>query len=132
MARVNGRRLRATRLRGEICFMLPAGARTVELHAPAAGASDTCAALDDQRILGVALTAVTLTAGRAVTKIDLTDTAHAGLYPPADGAVWTNGSATLALPPFTGPALLTVRTAAAVRRFARPAPATEARFTASA
>jgi hypothetical protein len=131
-ARVNGRRLRATRLNGDICFMLPAGARTVELHAPAAGASDTSAVLGDQRLLGVALTAVTLTAGRAVTAIDLTDPAHTGLYEPADQAVWTNGAATLALPPFAGAALLTVRTATAVPRFALTATAADERFIISA
>jgi hypothetical protein len=128
--RAGGRRLRPLMMNGRTLYPLPPGATTVEILSPAGPAWAARAdrgAQPDERLLGLAVTAVRLVTNGAARPLDLADPAHAGLYP-AEGAVWwTNGHAGLQLPAFNGAALVEIEIVNAVPRFEAPpcAPALE-------
>jgi hypothetical protein len=104
--------------RGQMWYVaLPAGTASIELSSPAVTAWYSRAARQDERRLGVALGAAALVTGRCKIALDLSDSAHEGVYEPADGAFWTDGAARLRLPACTGPAVLELKVIAAVRRF---------------
>jgi hypothetical protein len=118
---VNGRRLRPVAARGTRVYALPPNAEYVEIRSASALAFETSTGtIVDARRLGVALASVSLSMGQLTSAVDLEDQVHHGLYPAADGAVWTNGCARIYLKRLVGAGLLKVTAVAAVPRFRAP------------
>jgi hypothetical protein len=92
----------------ELLFVLPSGASHVELVSSVGVPAETSAAPGDRRVLGVAVTGLALVVGGKRIDIALDDPAHSGFYAMEDGHRWTNGAATIALPAYTGRAVLEV------------------------
>jgi hypothetical protein len=101
-------------------YALPPDTEMVELRSPIGFAGQTGPQITDERPLGVALRRVSLTIAGRVLPIDLSG-GHAGLYPPAAGACWTDGAARLHLTRCPGTALLRIELAGHVDRLLRPA-----------
>jgi len=101
-------------------YVLPAGTSCVEIRSPSARAYETSdAEIIDGRRLGIALAAVTLTVGRVTSTLDLSAPSHEGLYPAAEGAVWTDGCARLNLAPLSAAGVLKFSVVTSVGRFIR-------------
>jgi hypothetical protein len=115
-ARAGARRLRPLPQPGWH-FALPPALATIELLSPTACPAELAAGPADPRTLGAALASVTLHTPRRAIPIDLAARQHTGLYECEPTLCWTNGHATLALPPYAGPALLAIRLAGAVERW---------------
>jgi len=99
----------APEMRGrEMSFLLPAGAARVELISSVGVPAETSAEPGDRRVLGVAVTGLALVAGGRRMVIPLEDPAHTGFHAMEAGHRWTNGSASIALPAYTGRAVLEV------------------------
>jgi len=71
----------------------------------------------DRRRLGVAVTALRLLTGAGPVEITLDDPAHRGFHDPEGAHRWTNGSARVALPLYTGQAVLEVHVLGQVARW---------------
>jgi hypothetical protein len=106
----------------EILFVLPANARDVALLSSAGVPAETCADPSDRRLLGAAITGLTLIAGGKRTMIDLNG-AYAGFHDAEPGQRWTNGNAVITLPAHTGRAILKVTLAGQATRWLAPAAA---------
>jgi hypothetical protein len=92
--------------------MLPGGLRVLHLHSRTAVAGQQIEGSDDFRRLGVAVLQVTLDD----TDLRLEDgRLMAGWHPPEHNLRWTDGSASLVLPPTRRPIRLRVRTAPMLR-----------------
>ena len=89
-------------------FTLPAGATAAELHSATGVPAEMLADPSDRRVLGVSVAALVLVANGQRTQISLDDAAHHGFYPMATDHRWTNGQARIALPAYTGEAVLEV------------------------
>jgi hypothetical protein len=104
----------------QLLFVLPANARDVALRSAAGVPAETCADPSDRRILGAAITGLTLIAGGKRTEIDLNGP-HAGFHDAEPGQRWTNGNAMIKLPAYTGRAILEVKLAGQATRWQAPA-----------
>jgi len=93
---------------GDLLFVLPAGVREVQLLSgtgvPAEISADPC----DRRVLGVAVAGLALIAGGERLGIRLDDAAHEGFHDMEAGHRWTKGAARIALPAYSGRAVLEV------------------------
>jgi hypothetical protein len=116
-ARAATRRLRPLPHPHAYQFALPPALTHIELLSPAARPTDLSASPADPRTLGAALASVTLQTPTHAFPINLADQTHTGLYDCEPTLCWTNGHATLTLPPYRSPALLAVRLAGAVERW---------------
>jgi hypothetical protein len=92
----------------ELLFVLPGKADSVELVSSTGVPAETSAQPGDRRSLGVAITGLALIAGGKRMVISLDDPAHTGFYEMENGHRWTNGVARVALPAYTGRAVLEV------------------------
>jgi len=101
-------------------FTLPAGATAAELHSATGVPAETLADPSDRRVLGVSVAALVLVANGKRTAIALDDAAHQGFYPMATDHRWTNGQARIALPAYTGEAVLEVTLNGQATRWAQP------------
>jgi hypothetical protein len=111
-----GRRLRPMR---DGLYVLPPGLASVVLRSAPFYAGETTSALADKRRLGTALRGARLLCGVQVLPIDLGGSRHRGMYRAAEGTVWTDGNATLALPAYRGTAMLQIDMAEAPARLMR-------------
>jgi hypothetical protein len=107
-ARVAGQVVTPEIVGEELLFVLPSGADSVELVSSAGVPAETSAQPGDRRVLGVAVTGLALVAGGKRMVISLEDPAHTGFYGMENGHRWTNGAARVALPVYTGRAVLEV------------------------
>jgi hypothetical protein len=107
-ARVAGTVIEPMLMDGELLFLLPGGATSVELVSSVGVPAETSAAPGDRRALGVAITGLALVAGGKRTVIALEDKQHSGFYEMEAGHRWTNGAARIALPAYAGRAVLEV------------------------
>jgi hypothetical protein len=98
---------------------------SVELLSSTGVPAHTGADPDDSRRLGVAVTRLTLLTGDGAIEIALDDPAHRGFHDPEGAHRWTNGAARIALPAYTGRAILEVSVKGHAARWA-PAPKTSA------
>jgi autotransporter passenger strand-loop-strand repeat protein len=87
---------------------VPAGTRQVELQCPAAAPVEISAALRDVRRLGVSISRLALVADGARIEIALDDPGHTGMHEMEADHRWTSGTARIALPEFSGDAVLEV------------------------
>ncbi len=92
--------------------------RAVALLSSVGVPAHTGADPDDQRRLGVAVTGLRLLTGGGPIEIALEDPAHHGFHDPEGTHRWTSGAARIALPRYTGPAVLEVRLLGQVARWA--------------
>jgi hypothetical protein len=92
----------------EMLFVLPNGAESVELVSSVGVPAETSALPGDRRVLGVAVTGLALIVGGKRMVIALDDAAHTGFYEMENGHRWTNGAARIALPAYSGKAVLEV------------------------
>jgi hypothetical protein len=90
----------------ELLFVLPGKADSVELVSSTGVPAETSALPGDRRSLGV---------------ISLDDPAHTGFYEMENGHRWTNGVARVALPAYTGRAVLEVTINGQAARWTRRA-----------
>jgi hypothetical protein len=95
-------------MEGELLFMLPAGAASVDLISATGVPAEISASPDDRRALGLAVTAITLVANGTRHVIALDDDRHEGFYAMESGHRWTNGTTRIALPAYHGQAILEV------------------------
>jgi autotransporter passenger strand-loop-strand repeat protein len=106
-----------------LSFNLVEACDTVELHCEAATPFEMSAAVADERVLGVAITRLTLVTQGERIEIALDAAGHEGFHGVEDGHRWTNGAARIALPAHNGPAVLEVETAGQAVRWSAPAAA---------
>jgi hypothetical protein len=92
----------------ELMFVLPAGTRDIALLSATGVPAELSADPSDRRALGAALTGLALIAGGKRIEIALDDPAHQGFYAIEGGHRWTNGEARIALPAYSGRAVLEV------------------------
>ncbi len=95
-------------IENEFLFVLPPGAKQVELRSATGIPAYVSAEPYDRRALGVAVTSLTLVANGKRHDIPLNDTLHRGFYEPEGTHRWTNGCAQIALPAYYGRAVLEV------------------------
>ena len=93
---------------GELFFVLPAGVRQVQLLSGTGVPAEISADPGDRRVLGVAVAGLALIAGGERHSIKLDDAAHEGFHDMEAGHRWTKGAARIALPPYSGRAVLEV------------------------
>jgi hypothetical protein len=93
---------------GPLQFILPPGTRKVELLSGTGVPAEISTDPRDRRALGVAVTGLALIAGGQRHPIRLDDAAHQGFHDMEPTHRWTNGAARIALPAYTGPAVLEV------------------------
>jgi len=93
---------------GDLLFVLPAGAKEVQLLSGTGVPAEISADPGDRRVLGVAVAGLALIAGGERHDIRLDDTAHEGFHDMEAGHRWTKGAARIALPPYSGRAVLEV------------------------
>jgi hypothetical protein len=105
----------------ELLFVLPGKADSVELVSAVGVPAETSAQPGDRRSLGVAITGLALIAGGRRMVIALDDPAHTGFYEMENGHRWTNGAARVALPAYTGRAVLEVTINGQAARWVRAA-----------
>jgi len=110
----------ASSLPKKMVFALPGPVPAVELLSSAGVPAHVSVSPADHRRLGVAITGVTLIAGGKVLNVNLDDAAHEGFHDMEATQRWTNGMARLALPSFTGPARLEIRTNGQAARWTSP------------
>ncbi len=92
----------------ELMFLLPSGTREIELISATGVPAEISADPTDRRALGAAVTGMALIAGGQRIEIALDDPAHQGFYALEGGHRWTNGHARIALPAYSGRAVLEV------------------------
>jgi hypothetical protein len=105
---------------GELLFVLPAGVNSAALLSGAGVPAELSADPSDRRVLGVDVAALTLIANGKRTKIALDDAAHTGFHDMEGDHRWTNGAARIALPPYSGRAVLEVTINGQAPRWRRP------------
>jgi hypothetical protein len=113
-----------TDLDGELLFVLPAGLKTVALLSGTGVPAELCADPADRRVLGVNIASLVLIANGRRQVIALDDAAHEGFYDMEAGRRWTTGAARIALPAYSGRAVLEVAITGQAPRWlpaARPA-----------
>jgi hypothetical protein len=93
---------------GPLQFILPPGTRKVELLSGAGVPAEISADPRDRRALGVAVTGLALVANGEYLPIKLDDAAHEGFHAMEENHRWTNGAARIALPAYSGRAVLEV------------------------
>ncbi|OYV24421.1 MAG: hypothetical protein B7W99_02405, partial [Rhodospirillales bacterium 20-58-10] len=93
---------------GELLFVLPTNAVSVDLISATGVPAEISASPDDRRALGLAVTAITLVANGTRHVIALDDDRHEGFYAMESGHRWTNGTTRIALPAYHGRAVLEV------------------------
>ncbi len=93
---------------GELLFVLPAGAHEVQLLSGTGVPAEISADPGDRRVLGVAVAGLALIANGLRQSIRLDDIAHEGFHDMEADHRWTNGAARIALPPYSGRAVLEV------------------------
>jgi hypothetical protein len=93
---------------GDLLFVLPAGVAQVQLLSGTGVPAEISADPGDRRVLGVAVAGLALIAGGERHNIRLDDTAHEGFHEMEAGHRWTKGAARIALPPYSGRAVLEV------------------------
>jgi hypothetical protein len=106
---------------GELLFVLPARTRDVHLLSSTGVPAEVCADPDDRRVLGVAVAGLALIAGGVRYNIPLDDAAHEGFYGMEAGHRWTAGAARIALPPYSGRAVLEAAITGQAARWLSPA-----------
>jgi hypothetical protein len=94
---------------------------SIDLLSSAGVPAHTSADPDDRRRLGVAVTAITLHTAGGPIAIALGDPAHTGFHDAEPTHRWTNGAARIALPRYSGPATLEIRTLGQAPRWRLPA-----------
>jgi hypothetical protein len=104
-------------LDGELLFVLPAGAKDVQLLSGTGVPAEVSADPGDRRVLGVAVTGLTLIANGKRQEIPLNDAAHDGFHDMEAGHRWTKGAARISLPPYSGRAVLEVTIHGQARRW---------------
>jgi hypothetical protein len=104
-------------LDGELLFVLPAGARDVQLLSGTGVPAEVSADPGDRRVLGVAVSGLTLIANGKRLEIPLNDAAHDGFHEMEAGHRWTKGAARISLPPYSGRAVLEVNIHGQARRW---------------
>ncbi|HQT65550.1 MAG: hypothetical protein B7Z75_12445 [Acidocella sp. 20-57-95] len=92
----------------EFLFVLPYGAKHVELRSATGVPADISAEPFDRRQLGVAIAKLALVANGQRFDIPLNDAQHEGFYEPEGTHRWTNGCARIALPSYSNMAVLEV------------------------
>jgi hypothetical protein len=102
----------------ELLFVLPADARQVSLRSSTGVPAEILADPSDRRVLGAAITGLSLIAGGKRIPIDLNGP-HAGFHDSEPGQRWTNGNAIIDLPPYAGRAVLEVTLAGQAARWGR-------------
>jgi hypothetical protein len=102
-------------------FLLPSNATSVDLISAVGVPAETSAAPGDRRMLGVAVTSMALISGRKRIIISLQNPAHTGFHEMEDGHRWTNGAARIALPKYSGRAMLEVTINGQASRWAKAA-----------
>jgi hypothetical protein len=93
---------------GDLLFVLPAGAREAQLLSGTGVPAEISADPGDRRVLGVAVAGLALIAGGERHSIPLDDAAHEGFHDFEAGHRWTKGAARIALPAYSGRAVLEV------------------------
>jgi hypothetical protein len=104
----------------ELMFVLPPNAGEVALLSATGVPAEILADPSDRRVLGAAITGLALITGGARIEIALNGP-HRGFHDAEAGHRWTNGHATIALPPYTGRAVLEVTLACQATRWQPPA-----------
>jgi hypothetical protein len=102
---------------GELLFVLPAGAKDVQLLSGTGVPAEVSADPGDRRVLGVAVSGLTLIANGKRMEIALNDAAHDGFHDMEAGHRWTKGAARISLPPYSGRAVLEVTIHGQARRW---------------
>jgi hypothetical protein len=102
----------------ELLFVLPADARQVTLRSSTGVPAELLADPSDRRVLGAAVTGLSLIAGGQRIAIDLNGP-HAGFHDSEPGQRWTNGNALIELPAYSGRAVLEVTLAGQAARWRR-------------
>jgi hypothetical protein len=92
----------------EWLFVLPPAASHAELISSTGVPAEVQADPSDRRRLGVAVTGLSLIANGTCIDIALDDDRHAGFHAVEGGQRWTGGHARIALPAYTGRAVLAV------------------------
>jgi len=98
-------------------FVLPAGTRDVQLVSSTGVPAETSADPRDRRVLGVAVASLALIVGSARRVVRLDDDAHEGFHDTEGGHRWTKGAARIALPSFSGEAVLEVALTGQAKRW---------------
>jgi len=93
---------------GDLLFVLPAGAKEVQLLSGTGVPAEISADPGDRRVLGVAVARMALIAGGVRQQIPIDDAAHEGFHDMEAGHRWTKGAARISLPPYCGRAVLEV------------------------
>jgi len=93
---------------GELLFILPAGLKSIDLLSGTGVPAELCADPSDRRELGVNIASLALIADGKRQFIALDDAAHEGLHGMEAGRRWTKGAARIALPAYSGRAVLEV------------------------
>jgi hypothetical protein len=113
-----------TDIDGELLFVLPAGLKTVALLSGTGVPAEIFADPSDRRVLGVNIAGLALIANGKRQVIALDDATHEGFYGMEAGRRWTAGAARIALPAYSGRAVLEVAITGQAPRWlpaARPA-----------
>ncbi len=97
-----------TEMDGELLFVLPAGLKSVDLLSGTGVPAELSADPSDRRVLGVNVASLMLIANGKRQLIALNDAAHEGFHDMEAGLRWTKGAARIALPPYSGRAVLEV------------------------
>jgi len=106
---------------GELLFVLPAGLKAVELLSSAGVPAELSADPSDRRVLGVNVENLAIIANGKRETIALDDAGHMGFYGMEAGRRWTNGAARIALPPYSGRAVLEVAITGQAKRWSSAA-----------
>jgi hypothetical protein len=104
-------------LDGDLLFLLPAGAKDVQLLSGTGVPAEVSADPGDRRVLGVAVTGLTLIASGKRIEIALNDATHDGFHDMEAGHRWTKGAARISLPAYSGRAVLEVSIHGQARRW---------------
>jgi len=97
-----------TDMDGELLLVLPAGLKTVALLSGTGVPAELSADPSDRRVLGVNIASLALIANGKRHLIALDDAAHEGFHDMEAGRRWTTGAARIALPAYSGRAVLEV------------------------
>jgi hypothetical protein len=103
---------------GEILVILPPGATAVALASSTGVPAEVSANPGDRRELGAAITGIALIANGARTEIALDGAALTGFHDMEAGHRWTTGHASIALPEYSGRAVLEIITNGQATRWA--------------
>ncbi len=118
---LDGTLIKPEAMDGDLLFVLPAGAASVDLISATGVPAEISALPDDRRALGLAVTAIALIANGTRHVIALDDDRHEGFYAMENGHRWTNGTTRIALPAYHGRAVLELTINGQAVRWARAA-----------